>query len=1258
MLIILVVRAWITVDNALYLWNYFNPDEFEVYDALTEVIISSAVSVPKAGIFQDSVKYVLTLATPAEVFVMAICTYVTPNGGEGLKLVPTAYSMPTDNVTMLKIVGSLVGRIFMAGNDGNIYELDYCYAENPWASIVGGAPQHKCRKINHCAWQWKLVHILPPFLRSLTESEDLPVDIVMDNLRNVLYAITSNGTINAFYLGNDGSETHFFGKSFSVLEETRTFLSSGKGGSESAPKADSFKDLSSPGFQVVGIYPIPLTESKKVHAVVALSNGIRIYISLMSGYSQYCRIPTSTGEQGPTGMEIAHVRSPPSPTLIANCTQRGRSEDPNELESGMMPSFSSSQSLRASCAYYSHGLYFLGLVKPQQPDELVVMFEDLGVRANASGASPPTTIQPCLREGVTIGLDANVNTGKIYDIKDNCAAILNPTYCELKALSAHSLTPSNNSLVRETSLFAPSTLPSTRPSSDSGVGHVLSAFFDNEPPGIAKPCQHRPVTYAINMLSNSIAGYDAANLDKFIVDNDLYDQHLPATTCFTQRQVLVLTDRGIHVFRKLRPADIMQRFLAQQSQMNEEMINRCFAFYGLHQASVLCVGLACGTPRDAGEAPLIDNNAAKMQSTSPSDAVRAKAINTMRNRSTLPSYRVAAASTASTLHDSRLVMTGTTYDFIKSSAHDALFTFLSRILRPIWLRPVVGRNDLRIPSFWRSEVTDDIKRPLMALADMMDSYYTAAIRGSYNRASIDPATAFSSSRFTDHIAATAQQQQAQQQAPNDRTLNFYARNVEDASLQAFYLLVCRSAQALSLLDILQTLFARKSISISLADLSEMTFRSLVVLPKAQISVKKIIQEVIQVVASAGSEGKTEEVIGSLARDCYHFFSSGNQYAFEAFRIVDMLARRRNMGENTSNDHTSASKAVDFFLKAAASWNCVEDAIGDRSELQRACTAMLTLGSIGYAGVVDLTLKAAANFKQLARNVEQLPLPGNRRLNPVESVHEQPPAWDRNFFHGGSLLTPNDAKLCIEACYKCLVQQIIYVGANGDNAAMVTMVQRAVRTSDDINFHKILYIKLVDEKRDVLLSVESPYLTDFLREYCPVFLFTYYKTRREFRQAKDLMTAMATDENDVAIADRLTYFRNAWECARAAYELSDSSSSVPSAERILVQATVSELKDLQDIAEHQQIAFQKLSADLEAWKPQRDEERAEAETMRGHVNRLGFKLLDVNTLFRDICQRYKFWDICIMLIHLCGKGNQQDQQDQQLLCRFWRSFIYR
>lgn len=93
-----------------------------------------SLSTPRPGVFLDTVKYVLVLASPVEIVLLAIST---DNNYHNIKLIPTAYKLPSDNITMLRIIGSQTGRIFMAGNDGNLYELDYSNNESSWATMLG-----------------------------------------------------------------------------------------------------------------------------------------------------------------------------------------------------------------------------------------------------------------------------------------------------------------------------------------------------------------------------------------------------------------------------------------------------------------------------------------------------------------------------------------------------------------------------------------------------------------------------------------------------------------------------------------------------------------------------------------------------------------------------------------------------------------------------------------------------------------------------------------------------------------------------------------------------------------------------------------------------------------------------------------------------------------------------------------------------------------------------------------------------------------
>lgn len=60
----------------------------------------------------------------------------------GMQLLPDPlFAIPTDNTYILSITSTDLGRIFMAGKDGCLYEIAY-QAEAGWLT-------QRCRKINH-----------------------------------------------------------------------------------------------------------------------------------------------------------------------------------------------------------------------------------------------------------------------------------------------------------------------------------------------------------------------------------------------------------------------------------------------------------------------------------------------------------------------------------------------------------------------------------------------------------------------------------------------------------------------------------------------------------------------------------------------------------------------------------------------------------------------------------------------------------------------------------------------------------------------------------------------------------------------------------------------------------------------------------------------------------------------------------------------------------------------------------------------------
>ena len=178
-----VRRAWLTVDNRLFLWDFGALDQtFEAcvqevhIEASSEFIVGVSIVTPKGGIFVDDVNHLAAVATTAEVILLALSYDCDSNA---LGVTSTPYAVDTEGVMMLSVAGACDGRIFMGGSDGNLYELYYDdefvsprSTAAAWAGAVSSffadassEPRAKCRKVKHLVWRWRVIHLLlPPFI--------------------------------------------------------------------------------------------------------------------------------------------------------------------------------------------------------------------------------------------------------------------------------------------------------------------------------------------------------------------------------------------------------------------------------------------------------------------------------------------------------------------------------------------------------------------------------------------------------------------------------------------------------------------------------------------------------------------------------------------------------------------------------------------------------------------------------------------------------------------------------------------------------------------------------------------------------------------------------------------------------------------------------------------------------------------------------------------------------------------------------------
>ncbi|KAJ2855791.1 hypothetical protein J3B02_001979, partial [Coemansia erecta] len=305
-----IKRAWITVDHRLFLWNYEEESEFYSFEDQEQIIVSVALVRPKSGVFVDTIRHVLVVATPLEVFLLGVgyetgkVSGARGNSSGDLALYATQISVPADGVAMTSIVGTADGRVFMSGNDGALYEFVY-QSEDGWLT-------KKAKKINLTSTLAS--YFVPTFLGV---RRDMPaLSMAVDDERKLLYVVMQDSSIKVFWLGTEGNE-------FVLAHHHRTIANSA---ALLCPQFNEGSDVAP--FEIASMHVIPPSEARTLNLVVVTSGGCRLYFSTVKRMQRFyetgAAATISSPPTRPDVFEIVHVRLPPEtqPTLAR--TMQGR----------------------------------------------------------------------------------------------------------------------------------------------------------------------------------------------------------------------------------------------------------------------------------------------------------------------------------------------------------------------------------------------------------------------------------------------------------------------------------------------------------------------------------------------------------------------------------------------------------------------------------------------------------------------------------------------------------------------------------------------------------------------------------------------------------------------------------------------------------------------------------------------------------------------------------------------------------------------
>ena len=280
-------HAWVTIDNALYLWDYTHPNPQLVgFEDQPNSINTVKLARPRKGVFLPSITHLLVISTTAEVILMGLgCE--TSGSSKTVTLYQTGMSTSVRGLDVNVITSSdSTGRIFFASTtDNDVYELTY-QQEERWF-------QGRCGKVNHTT---KTFAAFTPSLSFTQKSPHEHVEqMLVDDSRCLLYTLSSRSTIRVFHLKADGSVP---------LTITK-------------PASDTYANLGhiinanetlNAKTKIVSISIIPAAEASRYHLMATTATGYRIYLSATGSYGW----ASSSAGNAPTSMQALHIKTPPT----------------------------------------------------------------------------------------------------------------------------------------------------------------------------------------------------------------------------------------------------------------------------------------------------------------------------------------------------------------------------------------------------------------------------------------------------------------------------------------------------------------------------------------------------------------------------------------------------------------------------------------------------------------------------------------------------------------------------------------------------------------------------------------------------------------------------------------------------------------------------------------------------------------------------------------------------------------------------------
>ena len=355
-------HAWVSIDNALYLWDYTNPNpELIGFEDQANSITAVRLLYPRKNVFVDNITRLLVIATTVELIILGVGINKPDESGESLSLYRTKMTVPARGLDVTTIEGSqATGRIFFSGNsDNDVYELTYQQEEKWFFS--------RCSKVNHT--RSRLSAITPSFIFSTKVPPEYTIQMIIDDSRELLYTLSSASNIRIFRMrANAVLELAIDKPLKEILNHIGHMISQ--------------TELISTDMKIIAIYPIPSSEASKLHVMAITSTGCRIFLSATTSFGYL----VSDKFNAPMSMQVHHVKFPPA---VGTTVSQFPAPQPTDIAPAININSKSLTTTHAA-ARYGPGFFFCFVAREDEPqhDKVFISAPDPGriVRPQESAA--------------------------------------------------------------------------------------------------------------------------------------------------------------------------------------------------------------------------------------------------------------------------------------------------------------------------------------------------------------------------------------------------------------------------------------------------------------------------------------------------------------------------------------------------------------------------------------------------------------------------------------------------------------------------------------------------------------------------------------------------------------------------------------------------------------------------------------------------------------------------------------------------------